>query len=84
LGFLCPNWHFCTKLKGDVIYSATCSLSLNQHNYPDTGRNLLDLVLPNFADLSVDHAEYGLVQPDNFHSPFITDCSTSSMIQTKF
>jgi hypothetical protein len=29
----------------------------------------------NFADLSVDHAEYGSVQPDHFHPPFIIDCA---------
>jgi hypothetical protein len=59
-----------------MINSATCFLGLNQHNYPDNGRNLLDLVFffsPNFADLSVDHAEHGLVQPDRFHPPWVTD-----------
>jgi hypothetical protein len=34
---------------------------------------LLDFVFSNFADLSVDHAEYGPVQHDHFHPPFVTD-----------
>jgi hypothetical protein len=42
-----------------VIYSATCFLGLNQHNYPDSGSNLLELVF----------------QPDDFHSPFTIDCT---------
>jgi hypothetical protein len=60
-----PNCYFYTELKGDVIHSTTCFLCLNQHNYPYSSSN--------FVDLSVDHAEYGLVQPDHFHSPFIID-----------
>jgi hypothetical protein len=52
---------FGTKLKGDEIHSAIYFLGLNQRNYPDDGSNLLDFVFSsNFADLSVDHAEYGL------------------------
>jgi hypothetical protein len=51
------NCHFCTKLTGGVIHSITCFLGLNQHNYPDSGCNLLDLDFLNFADLSFDHAE---------------------------
>jgi hypothetical protein len=62
-------------LEGDVIHSSTCFLGLNQHNYPDSGSNLLDLVFSKFFDLSVDHAEHGLVQPDHFHSPLIIDCT---------
>jgi hypothetical protein len=38
------NCHFYTRLKGDVIHSATCFLGLSQHNYSDSGSNLLDLV----------------------------------------
>jgi hypothetical protein len=70
------NCHFYIKFKGDVIYSATCFLGLNQHNYSDSDSNLLDLVFSNFADLSFDHPEYGLVQPDHFHSPFVIGCTT--------
>jgi hypothetical protein len=36
---------------------------------------LLDLVFSNFADLSVDHPDNGLVQPDNFHPPFTIGCT---------
>jgi hypothetical protein len=43
-GLPSPNCHFYTKLKGDMIHSATCFLGLNQHNYPDSGSNFLDLV----------------------------------------
>lgn len=70
-GFPSPNCHFYTKLKEDLIHSAICFLGLNQHNYPDSGNTLTDLVFfsSNFADLSVDHAEYSLVQPDHFQ-PF--------------
>jgi hypothetical protein len=68
-----PNCHFYTKLKGDVIHSPTCLLSLNQHNYPDTGSNLLDIIFSEFADLSVDHAEYGPDQDSHFHPPCIID-----------
>jgi hypothetical protein len=56
-----------------VFHSTTCFLCLNQHNYPDKGRNLLDFFSSNFADLSVDHATYCLVPPDHFHPPFIID-----------
>jgi hypothetical protein len=58
-----------------VIYFATCFFCLNQHNYPDNGRNLLDLFSSNFPDLSVVQAAYGLVQPDNFHPPSTLDYS---------
>jgi hypothetical protein len=68
------NCHLYTKLKGDVIHSATCFLGLSQHNYCDSGSNLLELVFSNFADLTVDHPANGVVQPDNFHPPFIIDC----------
>jgi hypothetical protein len=64
-------------LKGDWIHSATYFLGLNQHNYPDNGSNLLGLVFSNIADLSIDHAEYSLVQPDDFHPPVVTDCAVS-------
>jgi hypothetical protein len=77
-GLLSPNCHFYTKLKGDMIHSAICFLGLNQHNYPDSGSNLLGFFIffpPNFADHSVDHAEYDPVQPDNFHPPLIIDCT---------
>jgi hypothetical protein len=73
-GLLSPNCHIYTKLKGDLIHSATCFLGLNQRNYPDNGSNLLGLVFSNFADLSVDHAEHGPVQPDHLRTPFIVDC----------
>jgi hypothetical protein len=33
------------------------------------------LFFSSFAYLSVDHAEYGLFQPDHFHPPFIIDCA---------
>jgi hypothetical protein len=69
------NSHLYTKLKGDVIHSATCFLGLIQHNYSDSGRNFLDLVFSNFADLTVDHPANGLVQLDNFHPPFIIECT---------
>jgi hypothetical protein len=73
-GLLSPNCQCYTKLK-DLIRSSTCFLGLNQHNYPDNGCNLLDLVFfSNFADLSVDHPEHGPVPPDHFHN-FITDCA---------
>jgi hypothetical protein len=74
-GLPSPNCHFYTKLKGDVIHSATCFLGLSQLNYSDSGSNLLDLVFSYFADLTVAHPVNGLVQPDNFHPPFIIDCS---------
>jgi hypothetical protein len=57
-----------------VNHSAFCFLGLNQHNCLDSGSNLLDLVFSNFADLSIDHAEYG-VQLEHFHHPYITDCT---------
>lgn len=66
-GLSSPNCHFYTKLKGDLVNSINYFLGLNQHNYADIGSNLLDLVFSNFADLSVDHVEYGLVQPDHFN-----------------
>jgi hypothetical protein len=58
-----------------MIHPATCFLDLNEHNYPDSGSHMLDLVyFFKFADLSVDHATYGLVQCTHFNPPFITDC----------
>jgi hypothetical protein len=72
-GLPSQNYHSYTKFKGDRIHFVTCFLGLNQHSYPENDRNLLDLVSSNFADLSVDHAEYGLVQPDHFHPPLIID-----------
>jgi hypothetical protein len=50
-----------------------CFLGLNQHDYSDSGSNLLDLVFSNVAGLSVDHPKYGLDEPDHFHPPFIID-----------
>jgi hypothetical protein len=46
-------------------------------NYPDKRSNLLDLVFfpSNFVVLSVDRAEYGLVEPNHFHPSFIIDCA---------
>jgi hypothetical protein len=73
-GLLSPNCPFYKRQKGGVINSATCFLGLNQHNYPDKDRNLLHLFFSsNFADLSVDHAQYGLVKPDDFRPPFSID-----------
>jgi hypothetical protein len=60
-----------------VIYSATCFLGLNQHNYLDNGSNLLDLVFSNCADFSIYLAEYGIVQTDRFHLLLIVDCIVS-------
>lgn len=74
-GLPSPHCHFYTKLKGDVIHSATCFLNLNQHNHSVSGGNLLDLVFSNFVDISLDHVQYGLVHPDPYHPPFIIDCS---------
>jgi hypothetical protein len=74
-GLASLNCHFYTKLKGDVTHSATCFLGLSQHNYSDSGSNLLDLVFSSFADLTVDHPANRLVQPDNFHPRFIIDCT---------
>jgi hypothetical protein len=34
---------------------------------------LLDLVFSNFADFSINPAEYGIVQPDHYHPHFIID-----------
>jgi hypothetical protein len=78
-GLRSPNCHFYAKLI-DLIHSATCFHGLNQHNYPDNDCNLLDLgffFTSNFADVSIDHAEYSPVQPDRFHPPFIIDCTMS-------
>jgi hypothetical protein len=78
-GLPSPNCNFYTKLKGDLIHSATCFLGLNRHSYPDNGSNLLDIVFfsSDFAVLSVNHAEYGLLEPDHFHPPFIIDVAMS-------
>jgi hypothetical protein len=62
-------------LKGDAIHSATCLLGLNQHNLSVSGGNFLDLVFSNFAGLSLDHVQHGLVHSDPFHPPFIIECS---------
>jgi hypothetical protein len=60
------------ELEGAVIHSAICFRSFSQHNQLHSASCLLDLVFSsNFADLPVDRAEYGQVQPDNFHSSFI-------------
>jgi hypothetical protein len=48
---------------------------LNQHNYLENSSNLLELVSSNFADLSFEHTEYGLLQPEHFHPPPIIDCT---------
>jgi hypothetical protein len=66
-GLPSTNRHFYAKLIGDLIHFATFFLGLNQHNYPDNGSKLLYFLFSNSADLSVDHAKYGLLQPDNFH-----------------
>jgi hypothetical protein len=68
------NCHYYTKLKGAVIHSASYFLGVNQHKCLDSGSNLLDHVFSNFADLSVDHDEYG-VQLEHFHHPYIVDCT---------
>jgi hypothetical protein len=44
----------------------------------------LDIIFSNFAVLSTDHPEYGLVQPDHFHPPFITDSAMSVRHYKKF
>jgi hypothetical protein len=51
-------------------------LGLNQRNYPDSGCNFLDLYFLNFAVLSFDRAEYGLIQP-NHYPAVIIDCTVS-------
>jgi hypothetical protein len=76
-GLPSPHCHYYTKMKGDVIHSATCFLGLNQHNHSVSGSNLLDLVFSNSVDISLDHVDYGLVHSDQFHPPFIIDCSMS-------
>jgi hypothetical protein len=58
-----------------VVHSAIRWLGLIQHNYSDTGSNLLDLVFSNFVDLTVEHHDNGLVKSDDFHSPFTNDCT---------
>jgi hypothetical protein len=74
LWFTFPNCHIYTKLKGDLIHPDTCFLGLNQRNYPN-GSNFLDLISSHFAGLLIDHHEYGQVQPDHFHPPYIIDCA---------
>ena len=76
-GLPSPHCHYYTKLKGEVIHSAACLLGLIQYNHSVGDRNLLDLVFSNFANISLEHVDYGLVQSDHFHPPFIIDCSLS-------
>jgi hypothetical protein len=76
-GMPAPHCHYYTKLKGEAIHSATCFLGLSQYNHSVGNSNLLDLVCSNIANISLHHVEYGLVQSDHFHPPFIIDVSMS-------
>lgn len=57
-----------------MVSRATCFHGLYQNVYLVGGRNLLVIVFfLDFAVFSIDHDEYGIVQPDQFHSPIISD-----------
>jgi hypothetical protein len=73
-GLPSTNCYYYAKLKGEVIYSSICFLWLRKYNYSKDGFNLLDLVFSDVADFTINPAEYGIVQPDHYHSPFIVDC----------
>jgi hypothetical protein len=57
------NFRYRIKLKGDMIHSAICFLEGNEHNYLDSGINLLDLIFTSFVDFIIDLAESDIVPP---------------------
>jgi len=56
--------HYNNKLKSEAIFCCTCLLCLSQHNNFSINGNLLDLLLFNFTDLSMNHDLHELVSPD--------------------
>jgi hypothetical protein len=51
------NCHY-YKQKRDAIYFSTCVLGLSQRDKSLDGRNLLDLVSPNFDGTNINNAKY--------------------------
>jgi hypothetical protein len=51
-GFPQTNLHYYTKIRGEIVHNATCCLGLQQENFAVNSTNLLDLVCPNFYDVT--------------------------------
>jgi hypothetical protein len=66
-GTLLPKSHFCSKLKGDAIYTSTCFLGLRQYV------EAVDLIFANFADMKSFDTHTGMVTPDTYHLPLSID-----------
>jgi hypothetical protein len=72
-GLSLPNSHYYSKLKGDAIYTSTCLLNLIQCIDTVGSSNLLDLICSNLSDLCITPVDRGLIKPDNYHPPLITN-----------
>lgn len=73
LGLSAAISQYCSKLKGEAIFSSMCLLGFSQHNYSCNSGNLLDLGFTNFTDVSVNCDIHVLVSPDTYHPPFVTE-----------
>ena len=73
LGLSAAVSQYCSKLKGEAIFTSMCLLGLSQHNYSHNSGNLLDLVFYNFTNVSVNYDIHVLVSPDTYHLPFVTE-----------
>jgi hypothetical protein len=71
-GLSVSNCHYCSKQKGDMLYTSTCVLGLCLHNKAEVGRNLLDLVSSDFDGLDIKNAEFGMMTP-GYHLPLVID-----------
>jgi hypothetical protein len=72
-GLSLPNSHYYSKLKGDAINTSTCLLNLNQCIDTVGSSNLLDFIFSNLSDLRITSVDHGLIKPDNYHPPLITN-----------
>jgi hypothetical protein len=63
-GFPQANSHYYTKIRGDVVHSATCYLGLSQCNLTIHNKNLQDLVFANFSCVNVMISNLDSVEPD--------------------
>jgi hypothetical protein len=76
-GFPQANSHYYTKIRGDVVHSATCYLGLSQYNLTIQNKNLLDLVFANFSCVNVTISNLDLVEPDALQPSLVIDLSST-------
>jgi hypothetical protein len=59
------------NVEGDVIFTSTCLLNLNQCTDNVGSSNLLDLIFSNLNDLCIIPVDSVLIKADNYHPPLI-------------